>query len=99
MTISMIVLAITGGFGRVGGGTEGSPEGILKKWLDRVANSLKRLAGKAVEALPAIVGSVVGIILNFLGKAVGFAAEHTMALIVFVAGLVGLWFMQKVKKS
>ena len=99
MTISMIVLAITGGFGRVGGGTEGSPEGILKKWLDRLANSLKRLAGKAVEALPAIVGSVVGIILNFLGKAVGFAAEHTMALIVFVAGLVGLWFMQKVKKS
>ena len=30
MTISMIVLAITGAFGRVGGGTEGSPEGILK---------------------------------------------------------------------
>ena len=36
----------------------------------------KRLAEKAVEALPAIVGSVVGIILRFLSKAVGFVAKH-----------------------
>ena len=101
MTISTIVLAITGAFGG-GGGTGGSTpkdEGILKKWLDRLADALKRLAGKAVEALPAIVGSVVGAILSFLGKAVGFVAKLTWALIVFVAGLVGWWLMQKVKKS
>ena len=100
-TISTIVLAITGAFGG-GGGTGGSTpkdEGILKKWLDRLADALKRLAGKAVEALPAIVGSVVGAILSFLGKAVGFVAKLTWALIVFVAGLVGWWLMQKVKKS
>ena len=30
-----------------------------------------------VEALPAIVGSVAGVILSFLGKAIGFGAEHT----------------------
>ena len=44
MTISGIVLAITGVFG--GGGTGGSTpkdKGILKKWLDRLANALKRL--------------------------------------------------------
>ena len=73
MTISTIVLAITGAFGG-GGGTGGSTpkdEGILKKWLDRLADALKRLAGKAVEALPAIVGSVVGAILSCLGKTVG----------------------------
>ena len=46
---------------------------------------LKILAGKVVEALRAVVGSVVGAILSFLGKAVGFAAEHTCVLIVFVA--------------
>ena len=63
-------------------------EGVLKKWLDRLADALKRLAGKAVEALPATVGSVAGAILSFLGKAVGFVAEHTWALIVFVAGLI-----------
>ena len=99
MTISTIALVITGAFG---GGTGGSPpkdEGILKKWLDRLVDTLERLAGKTVEALPAIVGSLVAAILSFLGKAVGFVAEHTWALIVFVAGLAGWWLMQKVKKS
>ena len=49
----------------------------MKNWLDSLANALRRLARKAVEALPAIVGSVVGAILSFPGKAVGFVAEHT----------------------
>ena len=101
MTISTIVLAITGAFGG-GGGTGGSTpkdEGILKKWLDRLADALKRLAGKAVEALTAIVGSAVGAILSFLGKAVGFVAEHAWALTVFVEELIGEWLMQKVKKK
>ena len=61
--------------------------------------ALKRLAGKVAEALPAIVGSVVGAILNFLRKAVRFVAEHTWGLIVFVAGLIGYWLIQKVKKD
>ena len=81
------------------GGVSVSPpkdEGALKRWLNRLADALKRLAGKAVEALLAIVGSVVGAILSFFGKAVGFVAEHKCALIVFVAGLIGVWLMQKV---
>ena len=99
MTISTIVLAITGAFGG-GRGEGGSPpkdEGILKKLLDRLADALKRLAGKVVKALPVIVGNIVGT--SFLKKAVGFVAEHTWALIVFVAGLVSWWLMQKVKKD
>ena len=60
---------------------------------------LGRLAGKAVEALPDIVESVVGAILSFLGKAVGFVAEHTWALIAFAAGLIGVWLIQRVKKN
>ena len=68
----------------------------MKKWLNRLADTLKRLAGKDIEALPAIVGCVAGAILSFLGKAIGFVAEHTWALIVFVAGLTGVWLMQKV---
>ena len=102
MTVSTIVLAIAGVFGRVGRGTRGSPakdKGVLKKWLDMLANALKRLAGKAVEAMPALVGSVVGANLSLLGKAVEFVAKHLWAVIVFVAGVVGWWLMQKVKKS
>ena len=105
MTISTIVLAITGVFGGGwGGGAGGSAsppkdEGVLKKWLNRLADALKRLAGKAVEVLPAIVRSVVGVILSFLGKVLGFVAEHTWALIVFAPGLIDEWLMQKVKKD
>ena len=90
ITISTIVLAITGA-SRGGRGIGVSPtkvEGVLKKWLDRLADALKRLAGKAIEALPAIVGSVVGVISSFLGKTVGFVTEHTWALIVFVVGVI-----------
>ena len=69
MTVSTIVLSITGVF-RGGRGTGGSiprDEEVLKKWLDRLADALKRLVGKAIEALPAIVRSVVSAILSFLG--------------------------------
>ena len=100
-TIATTVLAITGVFGGTGG--TGSPlskdKRTLEKWLDRLAEALKRLAGKAAEAFPSIVGSVVGAILSFLGKAVGFVAEDTWALIVFVAGLIGWWLMQMVIKD
>ena len=73
--------------------------GKLNRWLNRLADARKVLAGKAVEALSAVVESVVGAILSFLGKAIGFVAEHTWALIVFVAGLIGVWWMQRVKKG
>ena len=99
--IATIVLSIIGDFGG-GGGTGGSPpkdKGTLKKWLDRLADAFKRLARKAAEALPAIIGSVVGTILSLLGKAVGLVAEHTWAVIVFAAGVIGWWLMQKVKKG
>ena len=48
----------------------------LKKWLYRLADALKRLVGKTSEELPAILGSIAGAILTFLGKAVGFVADH-----------------------
>ena len=103
MTISTIALAITSIF-RGSRGAEGSVSppkdtGTLKNWLNRLADALERLAGIAAEALPAIVGSVVGAILSFLGKADGFVAEHTQALIAFAAGLIGVWPMQSVKKN
>ena len=97
VTIATIVLATTCVFGGDGGGTGGSPPKD-KGLLDRLADALKRLAGKAAEKLPVILGSVVGAILSFLGEAVGFVAEHTWALIVFIAGLIGVWLMQRVQR-
>ena len=49
MTISTIVLAITGVFRGVGRGTGGpSPkdEGVLKKWLEMLADALKKTCRK-----------------------------------------------------
>ena len=100
MTIATIVLAIEDVFGGGSGGTGYSPskdKETLKKWLDTLADALKRLAGKAAEALPGIIGSVVGAALSFLEKAIGFVAENKWALIVFLAGLIAWWLMQKVR--
>ena len=47
--------------------------------------------------MPAVVGSVAGAILSFLGKAVGFFAERTWGLIAFIAGLIGWWLKQRVQ--
>ena len=68
MTISTIVLTIGGVFGGIGGAgcspsTPKDEGGVLKKWLDKLA--------KAVEALPAIVGSVVSAILSFFKQEYG----------------------------
>ena len=102
-----IVLSVTGNFGGGGGGggrggrggVGGLPskdKGTLKKWLDSLADALKILEKKSVEALPAIVGSDAGAILSLLSKAVEFLTKHTLALIVYVAGLIGVWLIQRV---
>ena len=67
----------------------------MKKWLGRLSDALRRLTGKAVKVLPAIVRSVVGAILSFLDKAVEFVAEQTWTLNVFVVGLIGVWLIQR----
>ena len=92
MTISTIVLAIKDVFGggEKGGDSPPKDEVILTKWLDRLTNALKRLAGKAFEVLPVVMGSAVGAILSFLGKAVGFVVEYAWALIDFAAGHIGV---------
>lgn len=83
MTTSTSVLSVTGVFVGGGGGpaTSGSSslkdKGVLKKWLNKLADALKRLSGKAVKILSAIARCVVGAIFSFLDEAVGFLAKHT----------------------
>ena len=98
MIISTIVLAVTGGGSGGAPGSLPKDEGEFRKWLkkqlNRLANALKRLAGKGVAALPGIIGSVAGAILSFLGKTVSFLAQHTWALIVFAVGVIGAWLIR-----
>ena len=66
MTISITGVFGGGGGGRGAGGFSPKEEG----WLYMLANALKRLAGKVVEAVKAILVSVLGAILSFLKKTV-----------------------------
>ena len=99
LLIALSVAVIFGGGGSpaVSRSTPPKDEENLKKWLNKLADTLKRPAGKAVEALPAIVGSVVDAILSFLYKPVGFVVEDTWAPFVVVAGLIGVLLLQEVK--
>ena len=101
LTISTIVLAITGVFGggwspATSGPSPLKDEETLKNWLNKQKDDVKRLAMKVVEASLAIVGSVAGAILIFLSKAVVFVAEHTWGLIVLATRFIGVWLMWKV---
>ena len=96
MIISTIVVSLTGGRGAAS--SAGSPpkdNNKLIEWfkdkLKNLSNALKRLAGKALAALPGIIGSVFGAILNFLAKAAGFAAQHVWTFLVFIVGAVATW--------
>ncbi len=93
MTISTLVLALTGGGGAVTPPTPPSPSGKggvkewIKKQLKALAGLLGRLAGHAAAALPGIIGSLVSWLLSTAGSALGWLAENTWALIVAVVGL------------
>ena len=98
MTIATIAVTIKGVFGGHDRGTGGSPPKDKEGLLDRLAEALKGLVRKAAEELSSIIGNVVGAALSFLGKTAGFVAEHIWALIVFIAGLIGVWLMQRVQR-
>ena len=73
---------------------------VLRKWLNKLADGHKRLAGKTMEILLATVGSFAGNtlrIVRFLGKVVEFFLKYIWLLIVCVAGLIKVWLMQKLK--
>lgn len=94
MTISTLVLALTGGGSGAGGATPPAPtdKGGVKEWVKKqlkaLATLLGKLAGKVAAAIPGIIGSVVSWLLSTAGKAVGWLAEHTWALFLAVGGLV-----------
>ena len=105
MIISTIVVALTGGGGGSAAGKTPPLKDTnkLKEWvknvLQRLANALKRLAGKAAAALPGIIGSIVSAIITYLSKAVRFLGKNTWTFIVFIAGLIIYWLYEKLTVS
>ena len=93
MAISTLVLALTGSGGAAPSPIPPQPsdKGGLRDWVKKHLQSLGRvlakLASKAAASLPGIIGSIVSLILNLLGKTASWLAENLWALVVAVVGL------------
>ena len=89
MVISTLVLAISGGSAAVVP-TPPSKGGLrewVKKYLHALGRVLAKLAAKAGAALPGIIGSVVGWLLNILSKTAGWLASNLWALMLAVGSI------------
>ena len=90
MVISTLVLAVSGGSAAVVPPTPPSKGGLrewVKKYLHALGRVLAKLAAKAGAALPGIIGSVVGWLLNLLSKTAGWLASNLWALMLAVGGI------------
>ena len=106
MIISTIVQVITGVFkGGRGEGPAASESLLAKRWrdLEKMVKQATRCTQKTCWKdrwnISRYRGSVIDTVLSFLRKADGLVTEHIWDLSAFVAGLIGLWLMQKVKNQ
>lgn len=78
MLISTIVIAVTcGGVSDAAVGAVGSGrKSLVQKQLDKLRKFLKCLTGKAMDALPGILGSIVSFFLRTAAKVIEFVAQH-----------------------
>ena len=91
MVISTLVLAISGCGAAIVPTPPAPCKGGLREWVKKYLHALVRvlakLAAKAGAALPGIIGSVVGWLLNLLSKTVGWLASNLWVLILAVEGI------------
>ena len=112
MTISTLVLALTGGSGCGAALTPPQPpqppgKGGAREWIKKHLRSLGRalakLAGKAAAALPGIIGSIVSYLLSLLGKTAVWLAGNLWAVLLAVGGLLLVaareWLLPKKPKQ
>ena len=89
-------MAVTGGSSTPSPPTSGGDD--LKKWikknLDHLSSLLQKLALKAVDAIPGIIGSIVGWLLSTAGKVMGYMANNLWTLFMLVGGML----IVKIKK-
>ena len=69
-------------------------KGWMKKQLNHLSELLKKLALKAADSLPAIIGAIVSWIFTAAGKVTAFFAEHLWTLLILITGIL----ISKIKK-
>ena len=70
-----------------GGGDKKGAKEWIKDQLKALASLLGKLASKAADALPGIIGSIISWLLNRAKEVVGWLSQNLWALIVGVGGL------------
>ena len=86
------LLPSSGGAAMASGEPPPKDEASLKEWirnkLKTLASLLGRLGIKAAEALPCIIGGIIGWILNRAKDVVGWVSQNLWALVVGIGELI-----------
>ena len=73
----------------------GAMTNALKILGTDLGSGLKAVGAKAANALPGLIGSIVGFLFKAAGGAIGFLAEHTWLLILTVVAFLFQKLMKK----
>ena len=103
MTIGVLVEVLLPGSGgaTASGGGEPPPkdEAGLKEWISNklkaLASLLGRLGIKAAEALPGVIGGIIGWILNRVADVLGWVSQNLWALVVDIGGLIYTYMVMR----
>ena len=85
LIIETIVISVDGGApgGTAGGGSNVTDK--IKQSLNNFANWLLEMSKKALDNLPAIIGSIISFLLKATAGIVGFLAEHIILFVIALA--------------
>ena len=103
MVIGVLVEALLPGNGGAGGTAASPPppkdEKGLKEWirskLKALASLLGKLAVKAAEALPCVIGGIISWVLNRAKDVVGWVSQNLWALVVGIGGLTYMYMVTR----
>ena len=108
MTIGVLIEALLGGptvstttSGSTpadGGDKKGGAREWIKNKLKALSQLLGKLADKALESLPGIIGSIISWILNRAKEVIGWLSQNLWALITGVGVLIYTYFMTKTNR-
>ena len=101
MTIGVLIEVLLGGPSTstpTSGGTSGGAREWIKNKLKALSQLPGKLADKALESLPGIIGSILSWILNRAKEVVGWLSQNLWELITGVGVLIYTYFMAKTNR-
>ena len=106
MTLGVLIEALLGGpdvSTTASGSTSSDEKDGAREWIKNKLKALSQLQGKladkALEALPGIIGSILSWILNIAKEVIGWLSQNLWALIIGVGVLIYTCFMMKARRK